>query len=63
MPFLPSITDEKGTRAMAAVQIEWYRIPAFHQMVGMSAAVHELNHGAVSKTKRINELFPCTGIA
>ena len=26
-------------------------------MVGMSAAVHELNHGTVFKTKRINEFF------
>ena len=60
---------------MAAVQIEWYRIPVdnffwrhwwvamviacylhsvFHPMVGMSDAVHELNHGTVFRTRRIN---------
>ena len=34
-----------------------YLHSVFHQMVGMSAAVHELNHGTVFKTRRINEFF------
>jgi fatty acid desaturase len=41
----------------AAMVIACYLHSLFHQMIGMSAAVHELNHGTVFKTRRINEFF------
>jgi fatty acid desaturase len=40
-----------------AMVISCYLHSVFHQMVGMSAAVHELNHGTVFKTRWVNELF------
>jgi len=40
-----------------AMVVACYLHSVFHQMVGMSAAVHELNHGTVFKTKWINEAF------
>ncbi len=40
-----------------AMVVACYVHSMFHQMVGMSAAVHELSHGTVFKTKWINEAF------
>jgi fatty acid desaturase len=40
-----------------AMVIACYVHSLFHQMVGMSAAVHELSHGTPFKSKRVNEFF------
>jgi len=44
-------------RMWVPMVIACYVHSLFHQMVGMSAAVHELSHGTPFKTRRANEFF------